>query len=67
MRRMLSSDAGHIPPHEVEHGGADSAGGTDWPIVYRHRLPTRVWHWLNAGIILVMSGLMIFNAHPRLY
>jgi thiosulfate reductase cytochrome b subunit len=37
--------------------------------VYRHRLPTRLWHWVNAAAIigLFMSGLMIFNAHPRLY
>ena len=39
------------------------------PVVYRHGLPTRIWHWLNAAVILVMlmTGLMIFNAHPRLY
>jgi len=24
------------------------------PVVYRHRLPTRIWHWLNAAVILVM-------------
>jgi Ni/Fe-hydrogenase b-type cytochrome subunit len=44
----------------------DAAGkGT----IYRHRLPVRLWHWLNALVIFVMlmSGLMIFNAHPRLY
>ena len=37
--------------------------------VYRHRLPTRLWHWTNAItlLIMLMSGLMIFNAHPRLY
>jgi Ni/Fe-hydrogenase b-type cytochrome subunit len=37
--------------------------------IYRHRLPVRLWHWLNALVIFVMlmSGLMIFNAHPRLY
>lgn len=37
--------------------------------VYRHRLATRIWHWLNALAVLVLipSGLMIFNAHPRLY
>jgi len=37
--------------------------------VYRHRLVTRIWHWVNAIAVLVMipSGLMIFNAHPRLY
>ena len=37
--------------------------------IYRHRWPTRLWHWINAItlLILLMSGLMIFNAHPRLY
>ena len=37
--------------------------------VYRHRLFTRLWHWINAlaVLILIPSGLMIFNAHPRLY
>ncbi len=36
---------------------------------YRHRWPTRLWHWLNALtiFIMLMSGLMIFNAHPHLY
>ena len=39
------------------------------PVVYRHRLSTRIWHWLNAVVIaiMLMSGLMIFNAHQRLY
>jgi Ni/Fe-hydrogenase b-type cytochrome subunit len=38
-------------------------------IAYRHRLPTRIWHWVNALtiFIMIMSGLMILNAHPRLY
>ena len=38
-------------------------------IAYRHRLPTRIWHWVNAltVFLMLMSGLMIFNAHPRLY
>ena len=37
--------------------------------VYRHRLPIRISHWLNVPIliILIMSGLQIFNAHPALY
>ena len=37
--------------------------------VYRHRLITRIWHWINAVavFVLIASGLMIFNAHPRLY
>ena len=46
---------------------ADGPKGGD--IVYRHRLATRIWHWLNAAAltVMLMSGLMIFNAHPRLY
>jgi thiosulfate reductase cytochrome b subunit len=38
-------------------------------LVRRHRLSTRLWHWLNfaALVVMLMSGLMIFNAHPRLY
>ena len=45
----------------------DGAQGGD--VVERHRLSTRIWHWVNALTLLVMlmSGLMIFNAHPRLY
>lgn len=37
--------------------------------VMRHRLSTRIWHGINAAalLVLLMSGLMIFNAHPRLY
>ncbi len=35
----------------------------------RHRLSTRIWHWVNAVavVVMIMSGLMILNAHPRLY
>ncbi len=37
--------------------------------VYRHPLAVRVWHWINALCLLVLlvSGLQIFNAHPALY
>ncbi|TCP35818.1 cytochrome b/b6 domain-containing protein [Sphingomonas sp. BK235] len=37
--------------------------------IRRHRLATRLWHWLNALAIFVLigSGLGISNAHPRLY
>lgn len=39
------------------------------PLVYRTKLPVRIWHWINAVTIFVMlmSGATIFNAHPRLY
>jgi thiosulfate reductase cytochrome b subunit len=38
-------------------------------VIYRHGLATRVMHWVNAVCVLIvlMSGLQIFNAHPRLY
>ena len=38
-------------------------------VVKRHRLSTRLWHWTNVVTlaVMMMSGLMIFNAHPRLY
>ena len=44
-----------------------SAVGGD--LVYRQRRAVRLWHWLNAlsVTVMLMSGLMIFNAHPELY
>lgn len=38
-------------------------------LVYRHNRVTRSTHWINALalMILFMSGLQIFNAHPHLY
>ncbi len=37
-------------------------------LYYRHRLPVRIMHWINvvAFFLMLMSGLMIFNAHPML-
>ena len=38
-------------------------------VIYRHTLAVRLTHWMNLLCItlLLMSGLQIFNAHPRLY
>lgn len=49
-----------VPPSAEPQGG---------DLVRRHGWVTRVWHWINAitVIVLFMSGLMILNAHPRLY
>ena len=54
------SDARPVPAEAPLRGGE---------VVRRHRLSTRVWHWVNALVffVMLMSGLMIFNAHPRLY
>ena len=45
--------------------GASSHAGYFY---YRHHLPVRIMHWVNALAlaILLMSGLQIFNAHPSL-
>jgi thiosulfate reductase cytochrome b subunit len=42
---------------------------TERKSVYRHALVVRVTHWINVlGFsLLLMSGMQIFNAHPRLY
>ena len=38
-------------------------------LTYRHTVVVRISHWLNvlAILLLLMSGLQIFNAHPALY
>jgi thiosulfate reductase cytochrome b subunit len=38
-------------------------------VIYRHRVPVRIMHWVNVAclVILLGSGLQIFNAHPALY
>ncbi|MEO6092825.1 MAG: cytochrome b/b6 domain-containing protein [Novosphingobium sp.] len=55
----------HEPPAPQSDASQAQAG----ELVRRHRLSTRLWHWLNvlALVVMLMSGLMIFNAHPRLY
>jgi thiosulfate reductase cytochrome b subunit len=41
---------------------------SDEPVVYRHSVTTRATHWISALalLVLVMSGLQIFNAAPYL-
>lgn len=38
-------------------------------VIYRHSVVVRITHWINvlAVSLLLMSGLQILNAHPRLY
>ena len=51
----------------LDQSATTTARGGD--VIDRHRLSTRLWHWTNVItlVIMLMSGLMIFNAHPRLY
>lgn len=43
--------------------------GSKSRLIYRHPLPVRLTHWINALAIVVLlgSGMQIFNAHPALY
>ncbi|TXC73639.1 hypothetical protein FSZ31_02545 [Sphingorhabdus soli] len=54
---------------EGEEQAIDGGNRAAPRVVARHRLSTRIWHWVNALtlLVMVMSGMMIFNAHPRLY
>ena len=58
-----------LTPSQGDTQDARSASAPVAERVYRHRLPVRISHWLNVPIliILIMSGLQIFNAHPALY
>ncbi|WP_174274490.1 cytochrome b/b6 domain-containing protein [Sphingomonas bacterium] len=52
---------------EADPAAERSPRGGD--VVRRHGLAVRLWHWCNAlaVFVMLMSGLMIFNAHPHLY
>jgi thiosulfate reductase cytochrome b subunit len=41
----------------------------DAKIDYRHPIPVRLWHWVNtvAVVVLLLTGLLLFDIHPRLY
>jgi thiosulfate reductase cytochrome b subunit len=38
-------------------------------VIYRHTVTVRLTHWINAAVlvVLVASGLRLFNFHPALY
>lgn len=56
-----------MPPHVDDL--ADARPRFEVRTVLRHRWPLRVMHWINllCMIVLVGSGLQIYNAHPALY
>jgi Ni/Fe-hydrogenase b-type cytochrome subunit len=78
---MMESEPNSIEHESVNgqypaHNTSASPAASPEPIsmepatwAYRHSLPVRVGHWINAVslFILIMSGLQIFNAHPALY
>jgi Ni/Fe-hydrogenase b-type cytochrome subunit len=54
----------------IDHDAAVAPAKAPAPrFIYKHRLATRLWHWINVVAIFIMigSGLGILNAHPHLY
>jgi thiosulfate reductase cytochrome b subunit len=47
----------------------DEQGAPQREVIRRHSLAVRLTHWINVLclVLLLMSGLAIFNAHPALY
>ena len=47
---------------------ASATAGPRERLIYRHTLWVRSWHWINALslLLLLLSGLQIFNADPQL-
>jgi thiosulfate reductase cytochrome b subunit len=60
---MIANDRGSAPAMDAT--GSSNKG----EVIYRHSATVRITHWVNALVLLVllMSGLQIFNAHPALY
>jgi thiosulfate reductase cytochrome b subunit len=58
-----------MPSNTISQQPEAASAPTGGDLVTRHRLSTRLWHWINFATIVILlgSGLMIFNAHPRLY
>ncbi len=68
-RRKLAADVEGVIRSSVPHVRRAFSHAAAREVFYRHRLPVRVTHWVNALCILFLlgSGLNIFDAHPRLY
>ena len=58
--------AAPAPPPAMRRERLGADGRTQ---IYRHTVWVRLGHWVNvmAFIMLLFSGLQIFNAHPHLY
>lgn len=64
----MSADAGVATPDDTSTSGGASLSRMR-EVIYRHTVLVRLTHWINALAIVVMigTGLNIFNAHPYLY
>jgi thiosulfate reductase cytochrome b subunit len=65
---LADPDPGLTAP-EPEVSDPEPGGRAGREVIYRHSLLVRITHWINVLVIslLLMSGLQIFNAYPRLH
>src|SRR5262249_11508713 len=56
-------------PNAEMTAAAQPAAALRREVIYRHTIAVRLTHWVNALILvlLLMSGLALFNYHPALY
>jgi thiosulfate reductase cytochrome b subunit len=54
---------------DIATRGVERKSGTGKELIYRHSLFVRLAHWINVlcVVLLLMSGLQIFNAHSMLH
>src|SRR6266481_8141343 len=57
---------------DASHGAAPQAppaAAHKREVMYRHTVAVRLTHWINASVLvlLLISGLSLFNYHPALY
>ncbi|MCY7353846.1 MAG: cytochrome b/b6 domain-containing protein [Lysobacter sp.] len=67
---MSSIPVSTVEPSSIQSASIQPAPKRyEWRTILRHRWPLRWMHWINLAcmVILVGSGLQIFNAHPALY
>src|SRR5215470_7508916 len=56
-------------PNVEMTGAAQPAAAPRREVMYRHTVAVRLTHWINALILVLLltSGLALFNYHPALY
>jgi thiosulfate reductase cytochrome b subunit len=56
-------------PNVESNAAAQPAAAPQRAVMYRHTVAVRLTHWINALILvlLLISGLRLFNYHPALY
>lgn len=65
----MNTSIDDAPPAPAPSTAGPASTAVRGTLIKRHSIATRIWHWVNLVclIVLLMSGLQIFNAHPALY